>query len=110
MCQFDLVTLRFTRQITQTLEVTSMDSAVIKSGNTAATLTFSERDGDYFSVTYESPSVTLRKRVWGYTDCEFLFNLFSSLLKNGKAGMARKNGHQSKVSLEYLPPAIVLVM
>ncbi|SGZ09862.1 Putative uncharacterized protein, partial [Moritella viscosa] len=31
-------------QLMGALEVTNMDSAVIKSGNTAATLTFSERD------------------------------------------------------------------
>ncbi|MET0044546.1 MAG: DUF6228 family protein, partial [Candidatus Thiodiazotropha sp. 6PLUC3] len=61
-----------------------MDSAVIKSCSTSATLTFSERDGDYFSVTYESPSVKLKKRVWGYTDCKFLVNLFEFIAKEWK--------------------------
>jgi hypothetical protein len=78
------------------LEVTKMDSTVIKSGNTAATLTFSERDGGYFFVTYESPSVKLRKRVWGYTDCEFLVNLFEFIAKEWKGW----DGAQEWASIE----------
>jgi len=66
------------------LEVKSMDTAVIKSGNTSATLTFCERDADYFTVLFESPAVKLKKRVWGYTDCEFLVNLFSFIAKEWK--------------------------
>ena len=31
-----------------------MNSVVIKSANTSTTLTFSERDGEYFLVAYES--------------------------------------------------------
>lgn len=61
-----------------------MNSVVIKSANTSATLTFSERDGNYFSVTYESLSVKLRKRVWGYTDCGLLVNLFEFIAKEWK--------------------------
>ncbi|MFB2661473.1 DUF6228 family protein [Shewanella mangrovisoli] len=61
-----------------------MDTAVIKSGNTSATLTFCERDADYFTVLFESPAVKLKKRVWGYTDCEFLVNLFSFIAKEWK--------------------------
>ncbi len=61
-----------------------MDSITIKSCNTAATLTFCERDGDYFTVVYDSPSVNLRKRVWGYTDCDFLVNLFKFIAKEWK--------------------------
>ncbi len=58
-----------------------MDSVVIKSGNTSATLTFSEHEGDYFSVTYESKAIKVYKRVWGYTDCDFLVNLFEFIAK-----------------------------
>ena len=58
-----------------------MDSVVIKSGNTSSTLTFSERDGDYFAVTYESPAAKIHKRVWGYNDCKYLVNLFKFIAK-----------------------------
>jgi len=61
-----------------------MDRVVVKSGNTSATLTFCERDADYFSVVYESPSVKLAKRVWGYTDCEYLVNLFKFIAEKWK--------------------------
>lgn len=73
-----------------------MDSVVIKSANTAATLTFSERDGDYFCVAYESPSVKLRKRVWGYIDCEILVNLFEFIAKEWKGW----DGAQEWASIE----------
>ena len=56
-----------------------MTTAIIKSSNTAATLTFLERKGDYFSVCFESPGVSVKKRVWGYTDCEFLVGLFETI-------------------------------
>ncbi|MFV1922523.1 MAG: DUF6228 family protein [Methylotenera sp.] len=58
-----------------------MNTAVIKSANTSATLTFCNREADYFTVVYESPSVTLKKRIWGYTDCDFLVNLFAFIAK-----------------------------
>lgn len=68
----------------QMLEVKSMDAAVIKSGNTSATLTFCERDADYFTVFYKSHAVKAKKRVWGYTDCQFLVDLFSFIAKEWK--------------------------
>ena len=40
---------------------------------------FSERQGDYFSVCFASPGVTLKKRVWGYTDCGLLVSLFETI-------------------------------
>lgn len=61
-----------------------MDTAVIKSGSTSASLTFCERDADYFSVRYDSPAVKLEKRVWGYTDCDFLVNFFEFIAKEWK--------------------------
>lgn len=61
-----------------------MDTVVIKSGNTSASLTFCERDVDYFSVLYESPAVKLEKKVWGYTDCDFLVNFFEFIAKEWK--------------------------
>lgn len=61
-----------------------MDNVVIKSANTAATLTFCERDGDYFTVVYDSPTVKLRRKIWGYTDCDFLVDLFQFIAKEWK--------------------------
>jgi hypothetical protein len=73
-----------------------MDSVVIKSSNTSATLTFSEYAGDYFLVAYESPAVKLKKRVWGYTDCEFLVQLFEFIAKQWKGW----DGAQKWASIE----------
>jgi hypothetical protein len=61
-----------------------MEIFEIKSGNTASSLIFSNRDGDYFNVKFESLSVKVSKRVWGYTDCEFLVNLFAFIAKEWK--------------------------
>jgi len=73
-----------------------MNSTVIKSSNTSASLTFCERDGDYFSVIFDSPAVKLKKRVWGYTDCQFLVNLFDFMAKEWKGW----DGLQSWESIE----------
>ena len=61
-----------------------MDSVIIKSSATSATLAFCEREGDYFNVVYESPAVKIQKRVWGYTDCQALAGLFHSLSQDWK--------------------------
>lgn len=61
-----------------------MESAILKSANTSAKLTFCERDGDYFSAVYESPAIKISKRIWGYTDCDFLVNLFKFIAKEWK--------------------------
>ena len=73
-----------------------MDRVVIKSGNTSATLTFCERDADYFSVVYESPAVKLSKRVWSYTDGEYHVNLFKFIAKEWKGW----DGAQESASIE----------
>ena len=61
-----------------------MDSTVLKSANTSATLTFCDRDGDYFTAVYESPAIKVSKRIWGYTDCELLVDLFKFIASEWK--------------------------
>ncbi|MCE2594792.1 DUF6228 family protein [Motilimonas cestriensis] len=56
----------------------------IKSSNTSASLTFCERDGDYYSVIYDSPAIKLKKRVWGYSDGGLLVDLFAYIAKQWK--------------------------
>ncbi len=73
-----------------------MDNVVIKSGNTAASLTFCERDGDCFTIVYESPTVKIIKRVWGYIDCDFLVNLFQFIASEWKGW----EGSQEWASIE----------
>ena len=68
-----------------------MNKVIIKSSNSSATLTFQERDGEYFSVVYDSPAIQLNKRVWGYTDCSFLIELFSQIAKEWKGWKGSKS-------------------
>jgi hypothetical protein len=73
-----------------------MDTVVIKSVYTSATLTFSEKDGEYFNVVYEGAAVKLQKRVWGYTDCQDLVNFFQFIAKEYKGW----NGVRKWASIE----------
>jgi len=73
-----------------------MESIEIKSGSTAASLKFCNRDSEYFNVVYESPSVKLMKRVWGYTDCKYLVSLFRFMAKEWKGW----EGSQEWTSIE----------
>jgi hypothetical protein len=36
-------------------------------------------EGDYFTVELRSSEVSATRRVWGYTDCQFLVNLLDHL-------------------------------
>jgi hypothetical protein len=56
----------------------------IQSADSAARLALSSIDGDYFTATFESPHLRVSKRVWGYTDCQFLADLFRSLAQDWK--------------------------
>ena len=67
-----------------------MDPVFIKSADTSATLTFCDKEGEYFAVVYESPSVSVRRRVWGYTDCPLLVELFQSVAKEWKGWSGQK--------------------
>src|SRR3990167_3321506 len=61
-----------------------MNEVVIKSADTAAQLVLSNIDGDYFTAAYKSHDVFFSRRVWGYTDCDLLVDLFAYLAKEWK--------------------------
>ena len=61
-----------------------MNEVVIKSADTAAQLVLSNIEGDYFTVAYKSHDVFLSRRVWGYTDCDLLVDLFAYMAKEWK--------------------------
>ncbi|MBT3013166.1 MAG: hypothetical protein KUF77_15470 [Candidatus Thiodiazotropha sp. (ex Lucina aurantia)] len=72
------------------------NEAIIKSVETGASLVFTSKEGDYFTVRYESPELSLSKRVWGYTDCELLVQLFEFMAANWKGW----EGSEEWVSIE----------
>ena len=47
-------------------------------------LTFFNKEGEYFNVKFESPAISLSKKVWGYTDYGYIVDLFSSIAKEWK--------------------------
>lgn len=61
-----------------------MDNVIIQSADSAGRLTFSDTEGDYFTAAYDSPDLRVSKRVWGYTDCELLVDLFRSMALDWK--------------------------
>lgn len=66
------------------LEAIAMNEVVIKSADTAAQLVLSNIEGDYFTAAYKSHDVFLSRRVWGYTDCDLLVDLFAYMAKEWK--------------------------
>ncbi|MEO0453681.1 MAG: DUF6228 family protein [Verrucomicrobiota bacterium] len=61
-----------------------MDSAIIKSTRSGRTLTFSNRNGDYFDTELAGDSISAKKGIWGYTDTAFLIDLFDSFTRDWK--------------------------
>ena len=61
-----------------------MNEVIIKSADTAAQLVLSDIEGDYFTATYKSHDIFVSRRVWGYTDCNLLVDLFSYMAKELK--------------------------
>lgn len=61
-----------------------MNEVVIKSADTAAQLVLSNIEGDYFTAAYKSHGIVVSKRVWGYTDCDLLVDLFMYMAKEWK--------------------------
>ncbi|BAP78356.1 hypothetical protein MT1_1179 [Pseudomonas sp. MT-1] len=61
-----------------------MNEVIIKSADTAAQLVLSDIEGDYFTATYKSNDIFVSRRVWGYTDCNLLVDLFSYMAKEWK--------------------------
>jgi len=61
-----------------------MEFVTIKSAKGRRSLTLSNRNGDYFDVELAGDAVSAKKRVWGYTDTEFLGELFDSIARDWK--------------------------
>ena len=68
-----------------------MSQVTIHSVDTSAKFTFSNAEGDYFTATYESPDLRVSKRVWGYTDCGLLVDLFEYMTKEWKGWKGEKD-------------------
>jgi hypothetical protein len=51
----------------------------IASSRGTRSLRFHNRQGDYFTASIEGDGPQAAKLVWGYTDCEFLVQLFESI-------------------------------
>lgn len=66
------------------LEAIAMNEVVIKSADTVAQLVLSNIEGDYFTVAYKRNDIFLSRRVWGYTDCDLLVDLFAYMAKEWK--------------------------
>lgn len=67
-----------------------MNEIIIKSADTAAKLVFTNVEGDYFTALYESPELRVSRRIWGYTDCELLVDLFEYMAKEWKGWEGEK--------------------
>lgn len=61
-----------------------MNEVIIKSADTAAQFVLSNIEGDYFTAAYKSHDLFISRRVWGYTDCELLVDLFAYMAKEWK--------------------------
>ena len=68
-----------------------MPEVIIKSADSSASLVFSDIEGDYFTARFLSPELNVSKRVWGYTDCELLVDLFEYLAQEWKGWDGEKN-------------------
>jgi hypothetical protein len=62
----------------------SLSPLVLKSADSASTLTLSDIVGDRFTACYSSPEVTVSRRVWAYTDFGLLVDLFQSMARDWK--------------------------
>jgi hypothetical protein len=59
------------------------DSSVeIRSSSGRRGLRFHSRDGDYFVASIEGDGPQASVRVWGYTDCHLLVDLFASIARD----------------------------
>ena len=67
-----------------------MKTVVIKSSSGGRSLRFSERSGDHYRVSLDGDEVTATTTVWGYTDSDFLVQLFSSIAANWKGWEGEK--------------------
>jgi hypothetical protein len=56
----------------------------IKSSRSDAELVFNGIESDYFTVEIRGREVSAVRRVWGYTDCQLLVDLFHHLAQQEK--------------------------
>jgi hypothetical protein len=61
-----------------------MDSVTIKSTRGQRSLTFSNRNGDYFDAEIAGDGISAKKGIYGYTDTALLADLFDSLARDWK--------------------------
>jgi hypothetical protein len=57
---------------------------IIKSADTGAKLEFLDVKGEHFTVVFSSVTLSASQRVWGYTDCRQLANLFREMAQSWK--------------------------
>lgn len=56
----------------------------IRSCRGTRSLRFHNRNGDYFAASIDGPSPQATKCIYGYTDCEFLVQLFELIASDWK--------------------------
>jgi hypothetical protein len=61
------------------------NSFSIKSSCSDRELVFESHEGDYYTVSLRGSDISAVRRVWGYTDTEFLVEIFDSLAKQTQA-------------------------
>jgi hypothetical protein len=61
------------------------DSFSIKSSCSDRELVFLSHEGDYFNIAICGNEISAIRRIWGYTDCELLVDLFHYLAKQEHA-------------------------
>ena len=61
-----------------------MKPVVIKSTSDGRSLRFSDRSGDRYRVSLDGDEITATTTVWGYSDSDFLVQLFTYIAKNWK--------------------------
>ena len=57
-------------------------SVEIRSSRGTRSLRFHSRNGDYFIASIDGDGPQAAVRVWGYTDCELLVDLFESIARD----------------------------
>jgi hypothetical protein len=66
-------------------------SVEIRSTKGRRILRFHNHSGDYFTASIEGDNLKASRRVWGYTDCEFLVQLFEGMARDWKGWQGERN-------------------
>lgn len=72
----------------------------IKSSLGKRSLHLHDHEGDYFSVTIDGDGPRATKRIWGFTDCEFLSQLFDSLAEDWRGWQGERAWKSIESDLE----------